>query len=103
MGKIWTAEDKCTTQRVCVPEQESSSSSSQPLLRGQRLIGQDGKLTKGMCAQGPSTGVTSCGVCLKSQATQTTCSQCERAACSSCTRQCSCCSSSCCSVCTTIE
>ncbi|KAJ0062636.1 hypothetical protein NL108_004250, partial [Boleophthalmus pectinirostris] len=97
MGKIWTGEDKCTAQKLS--DAEEITASSQSLLKGQTLIGQDGKLTKGMC---PSSGTTNCCVCLKSQGLRTPCSQCDRAACSSCTRQCSCCNSSCCSICTTI-
>ncbi|KAK7904988.1 hypothetical protein WMY93_017595 [Mugilogobius chulae] len=100
MGRIWTGEEKCMTQKHSEPENRASS---QSLLKGQRLIGHDGKLTKGTCAKSPSSGLSSCCVCLKSQGTRTPCSQCDRAACSSCTRQCSCCSSSCCSVCTTID
>ncbi|XP_020775484.1 apoptosis regulatory protein Siva [Boleophthalmus pectinirostris] len=101
MGKIWTGEDKCTAQKLS--DAEEITASSQSLLKGQTLIGQDGKLTKGMCAKGPSSGTTNCCVCLKSQGLRTPCSQCDRAACSSCTRQCSCCNSSCCSICTTID
>ncbi|XP_072313612.1 apoptosis regulatory protein Siva [Eucyclogobius newberryi] len=100
MGKIWTGDDKGTSQKPFDPE---DCASSQSLLKGQTLIGQDGKLTKATCARSPSSGMTSCCVCLKSLGIQTPCSQCERAACSSCTRQCSCCSSSCCSVCTSID
>uniref|UniRef100_A0A8C6WTL7 SIVA1, apoptosis-inducing factor n=1 Tax=Neogobius melanostomus TaxID=47308 RepID=A0A8C6WTL7_9GOBI len=102
MGKIWTGEDKCTTQKL--PEPEEMCCSSQSLLRGQTLIGQDGRLKRGNSAKGPSNGSTDCcSVCLKDQGRRTQCSQCDRQACSSCTRQCSSCSSSCCSVCTTID
>ncbi|XP_033844142.2 apoptosis regulatory protein Siva [Periophthalmus magnuspinnatus] len=99
MGRIWTGEDKCS-----ISVADENTASSQFLLKGQTLIGQDGKLTRGTRAKGPSSsGVTNCCVCLKSQGTVTPCSQCDRAVCSSCTRQCSCCNGSCCSVCTTID
>lgn len=52
MGKIWTGEDKCTTNNPSVPE--DTPTNSQTLLKGQTLIGQDGRLTKGASAKGES-------------------------------------------------
>ncbi|KAG7281208.1 hypothetical protein CRUP_019733 [Coryphaenoides rupestris] len=98
MGTIWKADggEKCTEAQP-----------SQPLLKGQTLIGQDGRLTKSSCPQGKGVAVSvpRCGVCQKSQGVdaRTTCSQCDRLACSSCSRQCSSCSSQCCSVCTVVD
>lgn len=50
MGKIWTGEEKCkesqTNGHVETPV------NSQTLLRGQTLIGQDGRLTRASAAQG---------------------------------------------------
>uniref|UniRef100_A0A3B4AAV8 Uncharacterized protein n=1 Tax=Periophthalmus magnuspinnatus TaxID=409849 RepID=A0A3B4AAV8_9GOBI len=86
MGRIWTGEDKCS---ISVADENTASTT---LALG--LAGRDGTC---------SVGVTNCCVCLKSQGTVTPCSQCDRAVCSSCTRQCSCCNGSCCSVCTTID
>ncbi|KAK0132312.1 Apoptosis regulatory protein Siva [Merluccius polli] len=101
MGTIWKADggEKCTGAPPPAP--------TQSLLKGQTLIGQDGRLTKANCAQGGGVAVSStrCGVCQKSQGVdvRTACSQCDRLSCSSCSRQCSSCSSQCCSVCTVVE
>ncbi|XP_047248885.1 apoptosis regulatory protein Siva isoform X2 [Girardinichthys multiradiatus] len=46
---------------------------------------------------------TGCCVCHKNQGSRTPCSQCDRLACASCTRQCSSCCSLCCSVCSIID
>ncbi|XP_077477190.1 apoptosis regulatory protein Siva isoform X2 [Stigmatopora argus] len=93
VDKIWSGEEKTSG-----PE---TAESSHTLLRGQTLIGTDGRLTKATKTQGPSP--TSCCVCQKSAARRTSCSQCERLVCSPCSRQCSNCSSLCCSVCTLID
>ncbi|KAF7202008.1 apoptosis regulatory protein Siva isoform X1 [Nothobranchius furzeri] len=95
MDKIWTGEK-------CADSQPSghTSACSQTLLRGQTLIGQDGRLTKTSAAQGAPAASTACCVCQKNQGSRAPCSQCDRLVCSSCTRQCSSCSSFCCSVCT---
>ncbi|XP_053191746.1 apoptosis regulatory protein Siva [Scomber japonicus] len=93
VGTIWSGEEK----RVETP------ASSQTLLRGQTLIGHDGRLTKSTRAQGAPTAPTGCCVCQKSLGSRTPCSQCDRLACSSCTQQCSSCSGLCCSVCTIID
>nr|XP_057946391.1 apoptosis regulatory protein Siva-like [Doryrhamphus excisus]XP_057947502.1 apoptosis regulatory protein Siva [Doryrhamphus excisus] len=94
VDKIWTGEDKPTGQELTVK-------SSQTLLRGQTLIGTDGRLTKATKTQGPSS--SGCCVCQKSVSCQTSCAQCERRVCLSCSRQCSSCFSQCCSVCTIID
>ncbi|XP_076017859.1 apoptosis regulatory protein Siva [Genypterus blacodes] len=101
MGTIWTGEMKSADPqpngRVETP------TCSQSLLKGQRLIGQDGRLTRGTAEPGAAMSPTGCCVCQKIQGSRTPCSQCDRSACSSCTRQCSSCSSLCCSVCTIID
>ncbi|XP_070698736.1 apoptosis regulatory protein Siva [Pempheris klunzingeri] len=101
MGKIWTGEERGTDP---LPTgQAGTPAGSQALLRGQTLIGHDGRLTRANAAQSAAVGLTGCCVCQKSQGSRTPCSQCDRLACSSCTRQCSSCSSLCCSVCTIID
>ncbi|XP_047466617.1 apoptosis regulatory protein Siva [Mugil cephalus] len=101
MGKIWTGEEKSSEPQT--PAQVETSTCSQTLLRGQTLIGHDGRLTKTSTARGVPGASTGCCVCQKNQGSRTRCSQCDRQACSSCTRQCSSCSSLCCSVCTIID
>ncbi|XP_029983537.1 apoptosis regulatory protein Siva [Sphaeramia orbicularis] len=101
MGKIWTGEEK--SMEMQPNGQVETPATSQTLLRGQTLIGQDGRLTKATSAQGASAGPIGCCVCQKSQGSRTPCSQCDRPACSSCTQQCSSCSSLCCSICTIID
>ncbi|KAM9356180.1 apoptosis regulatory protein Siva [Pholidichthys leucotaenia] len=95
MGKIWTGEEKSTDPQT--------SACSKTLLRGQTLIGHDGKLTKASAAQGSVVVPVGCCVCQKNQGSRSPCSQCDRQVCSSCTRQCSSCSGLCCSVCTIID
>ncbi|XP_008320980.1 apoptosis regulatory protein Siva [Cynoglossus semilaevis] len=101
MGKIWTGEEKCkesqTNGHVETPV------NSQTLLRGQTLIGQDGRLTRASAAQVASVAPVGCCVYKKSPGSRTPCSQCDRPTCSSCSRQCSRCSNNCCSVCTIID
>ncbi|XP_017270977.1 apoptosis regulatory protein Siva [Kryptolebias marmoratus] len=99
MDKIWTGEEKCADSQ---PSGQPSSC-SQPLLRGQTIIGHDGRLTRTSAAQGAQVAPTCCCVCQKNQGSRTSCSQCDRLVCSSCTRLCSSCSSLCCSVCTIID
>ncbi|XP_042243745.1 apoptosis regulatory protein Siva [Thunnus albacares] len=101
VGTIWTGEEKCADPQPTRPAETPAS--GQSLLRGQTLIGYDGRLTKATRAPGAPTAPTGCCVCQKSLGSRTPCSQCDRLACSSCTRQCSSCSSLCCSVCTTID
>ncbi|XP_042357410.1 apoptosis regulatory protein Siva [Plectropomus leopardus] len=101
MGKIWTGEERCTDPQQT--GQPDTPVSNQTLLRGQTLIGHDGRLTRANPAPGAPAAPAGCCVCQKSQGSRTPCSQCDRLACSSCTRQCSSCSSLCCSVCTIID
>ncbi|XP_026168211.1 apoptosis regulatory protein Siva [Mastacembelus armatus] len=101
MGKIWTAEETC--KDVQPSERAQTPACSQTLLRGQTLIGHDGRLTRANSAQGTPVASTGCCVCGKSKGSKTPCSQCDRLACSSCTQQCSSCSSLCCSVCSIID
>ncbi|CAL8286207.1 unnamed protein product [Lota lota] len=104
MGKIWNVDggEKGTEARA--PQPSVTPAPNQLLLKGQTLIGQDGRLTKANC-QGVAVSSTHCGVCQKSQGVdiRTACSQCDRLSCSSCSRQCSSCSSQCCSVCTVVD
>ncbi|KAM4625423.1 apoptosis regulatory protein Siva [Polymixia lowei] len=103
MGKIWNVDgqEKCTDPQPA--EQAVTPACSQMLLKGQTLIGQDGRLTRAATAQGVPAGPAGCCVCQKKQGTRMPCSQCDRLACSSCSRQCSNCSNLCCSVCTIID
>lgn len=50
MGKIWTGEERCTDPQPT--GQAPTPSCSQTLLRGQTLIGHDGRLTRASVAQG---------------------------------------------------
>ncbi|XP_053290388.1 apoptosis regulatory protein Siva [Pleuronectes platessa] len=101
MGGLWTGEKKSTDPQTAGPAETPSC--NQTLLRGQTLIGHDGKLTRVNAAAGAPVVPAGCCVCQKSQGSRTPCSQCDRPVCSSCTRQCSSCSSPCCSVCTIID
>ncbi|KAL7379557.1 hypothetical protein ABVT39_001288 [Epinephelus coioides] len=102
MGKIWTGEERCIDPQPT--GQPETPACSQTLLKGQTLIGHDGRLTRANAAGlGAPVAHTGCCVCQKSQGSRTPCSQCDRLACSSCTRQCSSCASHCCSVCTIID
>ncbi|XP_015206297.1 apoptosis regulatory protein Siva [Lepisosteus oculatus] len=75
------------------------------LLRGQTLIGHDGKLRKCDTRSGAGTrdAPGTCCVCLKAAGVKAHCAQCDRSACPSCSRQCSSCTSLCCSVCTMVD
>ncbi|KAM3871032.1 apoptosis regulatory protein Siva [Diretmus argenteus] len=103
MGKIWNVdgEEKCTNPPS--PGQAVTPACNQILLRGQTLIGLDGRLTRTTAAQGAHVGPAGCCVCQKSQGSRSPCSQCDRLACPSCTSQCSSCSNLCCSVCTIVD
>ncbi|XP_077434139.1 apoptosis regulatory protein Siva [Vanacampus margaritifer] len=98
VGKVWSGEEKTSDHK---PIGQETAFSSHILLRGQTLIGTDGRLTKATGRQGPP--LTGCCVCQRNVTCRTSCSQCERLLCSSCSRQCSNCSSLCCSVCTVID
>ncbi|KAF7704176.1 hypothetical protein HF521_021248 [Silurus meridionalis] len=101
MGQIWkvNAEGKCSAVDMC-NRVDVTPANNQLLLKGQTLIGLDGKLTKAKAASGGASVPAVCAVCQRSSGTRTTCSQCDRSACPSCTQQCSSCSNRCCSVCT---
>ncbi|XP_012692262.1 apoptosis regulatory protein Siva [Clupea harengus] len=73
------------------------------LLKGQTLIGFDGKLKKTTAATGGVAAPAGCCVCLKAGSSRKPCPQCERLVCSSCTQQCISCSSLCCTFCITID
>ncbi|XP_061599245.1 apoptosis regulatory protein Siva [Cololabis saira] len=94
MGKLLTGEDQISDPQASVQAETSA------LLRGQTLIGHDGRLTRASAAPGAPAAPTACCVCQKSQRSRTLCSQCDRLVCSSCTRQCFSCCSLCCSICT---
>ncbi|XP_028995706.1 apoptosis regulatory protein Siva isoform X1 [Betta splendens] len=118
MDKLWGAETCTDLQPVTRAE---TPPCSQTLLRGQTLIGHDGRLTRANAARDGSVdaeliavcahiwfpdapaAAAGCCVCQKSQGSRTPCSQCDRSACASCVRQCSSCCSFCCSVCTIID
>ncbi|KAM8833590.1 apoptosis regulatory protein Siva [Synchiropus picturatus] len=92
VGKIWAGEEAAPLP----------TAAGHTLLRGQTIIGNDGKLARTSGVQAPPAAV-SCCVCQKSQSLRSLCSQCDRRVCASCTRLCSNCSSPCCSVCTVID
>ncbi|XP_075874460.1 apoptosis regulatory protein Siva [Nelusetta ayraudi] len=96
MGKIWTGEEGSTEQH---PTEQAETPAGHALLRGQTLIGHDGRLMRTSKAPGAAAAPASCCVCQRNQGSKTMCSQCDRPACPSCTRECSSCSSLCCSVC----
>ncbi|XP_028995707.1 apoptosis regulatory protein Siva isoform X2 [Betta splendens] len=100
MDKLWGAETCTDLQPVTRAE---TPPCSQTLLRGQTLIGHDGRLTRANAARDAPAAAAGCCVCQKSQGSRTPCSQCDRSACASCVRQCSSCCSFCCSVCTIID
>ncbi|CAL8294998.1 unnamed protein product [Arctogadus glacialis] len=107
MDKIWSVDGGVKSTEAQPSQPAVTPAPSQLLLKGQTLIGQNGRLTKANCAQGQgeAVGSTHCGVCQKRQGvgTRAACSQCDRLSCSSCIRQCSSCSSQCCSVCTVVD
>ncbi|MCI4382840.1 hypothetical protein PGIGA_G00019340 [Pangasianodon gigas] len=104
MGRIWKvdAEGKCADVGVC-NQGDVTPANNQLLLKGQTLIGLDGKLRKAKAVSGSVTAPAVCAVCQRSSGVRTACSQCDRPACPSCTQQCSSCSSRCCSICTVTD
>ncbi|KAL4656420.1 apoptosis regulatory protein Siva [Arapaima gigas] len=96
MGRIWKPDEE--TAGPPVPP-----AMNQTLLRGQTVIGQDGRLRRTSTATGALEPSAVCGVCLKMTAARKSCMHCERHACPSCTRICSSCSSLCCSICTVVD
>ncbi|KAM6961291.1 apoptosis regulatory protein Siva [Aplochiton taeniatus] len=120
MGKLWNVEGDAKKFPDPQPEAYTSTpTGTQSLLKGQTLIGQDGRLRRTATGQGESSinpsftakldalwgpaGPAGCCVCRQPLASRQQCSRCDRRVCSSCTQLCSCCSSTCCSVCTTVE
>ncbi|XP_029586189.1 apoptosis regulatory protein Siva [Salmo trutta] len=102
MGKIWNIDaEKCSAIQPSGSSMKPNV--SQTLLRGQTLIGQDGRLQRTTPVQGSALAPAGCCVCQKAQGTRRPCSQCDRPACPSCIQQCASCSRSCCSVCTVID
>ncbi|KAL0969181.1 hypothetical protein UPYG_G00223550 [Umbra pygmaea] len=102
MGKIWNIDaEKCSTIQAPVPGMTADA--YQPLLRGQTLIGQDGRLQRTTSVEGMASSPAGCCVCHKAQGTRRPCSQCDRPVCPSCSRHCSSCSNPCCSVCSIID
>ncbi|XP_064784398.1 apoptosis regulatory protein Siva-like isoform X2 [Oncorhynchus masou masou] len=102
MGKIWNVDaEKCSAIQPSGSGMKPDV--SQTLLRGQTLIGQDGRLQRTTPVQGSALAPVGCCVCQKAQGTRRPCSQCDRPACPSCIQQCASCSRSCCSVCTVID
>ncbi|XP_018583025.1 apoptosis regulatory protein Siva [Scleropages formosus] len=99
---------KAVMERIWKPDEGMAGAQvppavNQTLLRGQTLIGQDGRLRKATAAAGALEPSAVCSVCLKTAAARKSCMQCERHACPSCTRLCSNCSSLCCSICTVVD
>ncbi|KAJ7989070.1 hypothetical protein DPEC_G00315730 [Dallia pectoralis] len=102
MGKIWNVDaEKCSTIQPSGPG--VTPEASQPLLRGQTLIGQDGRLQRTTPVQGVALTPAGCCVCQKTQGTRRPCCQCDRPVCLSCTQHCSSCSRPCCLFCTVTD
>ncbi|KAG9268167.1 apoptosis regulatory protein Siva [Astyanax mexicanus] len=105
MERIWKvdAEGKCSDSDMSNPGDAPHPTNNQMLLRGQTLIGLDGKLKKTNSVPDAATAPAVCGVCQRASGVRRPCSQCERPACPTCTQQCSSCSSHCCSICTVTD
>ncbi|XP_068608331.1 apoptosis regulatory protein Siva [Brachionichthys hirsutus] len=99
MGKLWTGEGG----RADPSPFGQTPTRSPALLRGQTLIGCDGRLKKANSLQGVMGAPSGCCRCQKNHGPRAPCSQCDRLVCSSCTQQCSRCSSLCCSVCSVTD
>lgn len=107
MGRLWKVdgEDKsCNGSDSEAPMPHGNPT----LLKGQTVIGFDGKLKKTTAAPvfvpiGGAVAPAGCCVCLKVGASRKPCFQCERPVCCSCTQQCISCSSVCCTFCITID
>ncbi|XP_068195226.1 apoptosis regulatory protein Siva [Antennarius striatus] len=98
MGKLWTGEERRADPLSA--GHTPTPTSSPTLLRGQTLIGYDGRIKKANSVQGVTAAPSGCSLCQKRHGSKAPCSQCDRLVCSSCTQQCSRCFSLCCSVCT---
>ncbi|XP_051578935.1 apoptosis regulatory protein Siva [Myxocyprinus asiaticus] len=99
MSRIWNVDGE-KESKVSDPTAVSSSvSGHQTLLKGQTLIGADGRLKKTNAVSGPAAAITACCVCQRVSGSRSPCSLCERPACPACTQQCNSCSNHCCSLC----
>ncbi|KAA0711597.1 Apoptosis regulatory protein [Triplophysa tibetana] len=101
MSRIWKAdgEEKPSDILVSDPSSASSAQGYQTLLKGQTLIGTDGRLQKANTVPGSAAAPTACCVCQRVSGSRQPCVQCERSACPACTQQCSSCSGHCCNLC----
>ncbi|XP_027029413.1 apoptosis regulatory protein Siva [Tachysurus fulvidraco] len=103
MGRIWNVDAEGRRSEVDMSGSNQgvvAPANNQLLLRGQTLIGFDGKLKKANAVSDNVTTPNVCAVCQRSSGVRTSCSQCDRPACPACMQQCNSCSSLCCSVCT---
>ncbi|KAL2098659.1 hypothetical protein ACEWY4_005139 [Coilia grayii] len=105
MGTLWKVdgeEKSCNGHAL-----EETPNGNPTLLKGQTVIGFDGKLKRTAAASGgPVGGVCApagCSVCQKGSPSKMRCSQCERPVCTSCTQPCISCSSLCCTFCITMD
>ncbi|XP_052009467.1 apoptosis regulatory protein Siva-like isoform X2 [Xyrauchen texanus] len=105
MSRIWNVDGDEPVSGVKVSDHTTASSVSghQTLLKGQTLIGSDGRLKKRNAVSGSSAAPTACCVCQRVSGSRQPCSQCERHACTACTQQCNSCFNHCCSLCTVTE
>ncbi|XP_065105199.1 apoptosis regulatory protein Siva [Paramisgurnus dabryanus] len=101
MGRIWKAdgEEKLTDVSVSDVTSGSSTPAHQTLLKGQTLIGTDGRLKKANSVPGCASGPAVCCVCQRVSGSRQPCAQCDRSSCPACTQQCNSCSSHCCNLC----
>ncbi|KAL6478051.1 hypothetical protein MHYP_G00138860 [Metynnis hypsauchen] len=105
MERIWKVdgEGKCSDVDMSNPGHVLQPTNGQMLLKGQTLIGLDGKLKKTKPVPDAVNAPAVCGVCQRASGVRRPCSQCERPVCLACTQQCSSCSSHCCSICTVTD
>ncbi|KAK7141851.1 hypothetical protein R3I94_011517 [Phoxinus phoxinus] len=97
MGRIWKADgEEKRSDPDLVP-------GPQTLLRGQTIIGLDGRLQKAGAAPGCAAAPSACCVCQRVSGSRRPCSQCERPACPVCVQQCSVCSECSCSLCSVTD
>ncbi|CAM4642296.1 hypothetical protein PO909_012199 [Leuciscus waleckii] len=97
MGRIWKADGE---EKRSDPEPVPGP---QTLLRGQTLIGLDGRLKKADAGPGCAAAPSACCVCQRVSGSRRPCSQCERPACPVCVQQCSVCSERSCSLCSVTD
>ncbi|XP_076155847.1 apoptosis regulatory protein Siva [Alosa pseudoharengus] len=108
MDRLWkvSGEDKSCNGHLS--KEAPMANGAHTLLKGQTVIGFDGKLKKTTAApdcvsMDGAAAPTGCSVCLKASASRKPCSQCERPICTSCTQQCIGCTSHCCTFCITVD